>query len=1059
MRYPALLALLLGSATAIDAQGARDTVDLIVASTTDVHGRLRGWDYYTNTVDLARGLSRAATIVDSVRASAPGRVILLDAGDLLQGNPLTFVAARIDRAGTHPVIAAMNAMHYDAAAIGNHEFNYGLPTLDRAIAQARFPFLAANAYTPAGKRAYPAYRIVERAGVRVGIVGATTPGSVLWDRDNLRGRIVLHDIVPDIKKAVAEVKAKGVSVVIVTVHSGLNEEASYDTVETKLPSENVAARLAHEVDGIDLIVYGHSHRQMADTIIGRTLLTQPKNWATSVSVAHLGVVRDGGTWRVGSRRASLVLAVGHAESPLILAAVERKHARAVAYVSQSIGRTPVAWRSDSARVTDTPITDFVLETMRAAAHTDLAASAAFDIGAKIDSGAITVAELAKLYPYDNTLIGVRITGRQLRDYLEFSARYFGTYGTAEPPTDPKVPGFNFDMIAGADYTMDVSKPIGSRITSLTFKGRSVRDDDRFTLAVNNYRASGGGGFAMLRGAPVMFDKQLDIRQLLIDEVRKRAVLRPEDFFHRNWTFLPAAAVARAYTAAAGGDRAFGNVPSPQPQTTAPAGSKATHIRVIATNDFHGALDSRTDSRGVRRGGAAALATVLEREEAKCSGDCAWLLVDAGDEFQGTPASNLAYGRPVVEIFNALGVAAAALGNHEFDWGIDTLRARMQEQHYSMMAANVRSVDGSPLPWLSTDTIVTRGGVRIGLIGIALPSTPSQTKPSNVRSLQFLEPAPAVDEHARALRQRGAELVIVLAHLGAFCDQSGRSACNGAIIELAQRVTEHVDAIVSGHTHSLVESVVKGIPIVQARLSGNAIGVVDIPVGPAPSSAATIDVVNVLTDSETPHPHIDSIVKRAMAAVASLVDRPVAMIGAAMPKTGEQYALGNVIADGVREAAHSDVGIMNNGGIRAGMAAGPATYGTAFEVLPLDNHLVTLTVTGAQLRRYLESSVKQLRDGQPRIHVSGVRVTLDTLADPMHRIVELTTANGAPVIDAKTYTVALNDFMTETEPGLTLAGSASRALVIEPTLLEAFIDYLKSRAQPVQPPVDVRVRVK
>ncbi|MDQ6828203.1 MAG: 5'-nucleotidase C-terminal domain-containing protein [Gemmatimonadota bacterium] len=1058
MRYQALLALVLGSAASAAAQGARDSIDLVVASTTDVHGRVRGWDYYTNSADPARGLTRAATIVDSVRASALGRVILIDAGDLLQGNPLTFVAARIDRSGTHPVIASMNAMKYDAAAIGNHEFNYGLPTLDRAIAQATFPFLAANAYTPAGKRAYPAYRIVERMGVHVGIVGATTPGSMLWDRDNLRGHVMLRDIVPDVRKAVAEVKAKGADVVVVTVHSGLNEASSYDTVETRLPSENVAARLAHEVDGIDLIVYGHSHRQMADTVIGRTLLTQPKNWATSVSVAHLGLLRDGGKWRVVSRRATLVPAAGHAESPAILAATEQKHTRTIAYVGQAIGRTAVAWRSDSARVTDTPIMDFVLETMRETAHTDLAASAAFDIGAKIDSGAITVAELAKLYPYDNTLVGVRITGRQLRDYLEFSARYFGTYGTAEPATDPKVPGFNFDMIAGADYTMDVSRPIGSRITSLTFKGRPVRDDDHFTLALNNYRASGGGGFAMLRGAPVMFDKQLDIRQLLIDEVRKRGVIRPEDFFHRNWTFAPPAAVARAYTAAAGGDHAFGNVPSPPPQTAAPAGRKATHIRLVAINDFHGALDSRTDTRGVRRGGAAALASVLEREEAKCTGECAWLLVDGGDEFQGTPASNLAFGRPVVEVFNILGVAAAALGNHEFDWGIDTLRARMREERYSMMGANVRSVDGSPLPWLSQDTIVERGGVKIGLVGIALPSTPRETKPSNVRTLQFLEPAPVADEHARSLRQRGAELVVVLAHLGAFCDQSGRNACNGAIIDLAQHVTEHIDAIVSGHTHSLVESVVKGIPIVQARLGGTAVGVIDIPVVPSSARPGTIDVINVLTDSETPQPRVDSIVKRALSAVALLVNRPVATIAAAMPKSGEQYALGNLIADAVREAAHSDVGIMNNGGIRAAMVAGPATYGTAFEVVPLDNHLVRLTVTGAQLRSYLESNVKQLRNGQPRIHVSGLSIKLDTTVTT-NRVVGLATTAGAAIDDAKSYTVTINDFMTETEPGLTLARTASSSSILEPTLLESFIDYLKSRPQPVQPPADARITVK
>src|ERR1700704_2367873 len=178
---------------------AASTIDLVVAATTDVHGRLRGWNYESNRPDTLRGLTRAATIVDSVRRSAPGRVILLDAGDLLQGNSLTYVAARIAPEAPHPVMAAMSAMQYDAAAVGNHEFNYGLPFFERALAQATFPFLAANAYRPDGTRAFRSWVMVERGGARIAIVGATTPGSLVWDRDNLAGRLIIRDIVPAVR--------------------------------------------------------------------------------------------------------------------------------------------------------------------------------------------------------------------------------------------------------------------------------------------------------------------------------------------------------------------------------------------------------------------------------------------------------------------------------------------------------------------------------------------------------------------------------------------------------------------------------------------------------------------------------------------------------------------------------------------------------------------------------------------------------------------------------------------------------------------------------------------
>ncbi|HKC80909.1 MAG TPA: metallophosphoesterase, partial [Gemmatimonadaceae bacterium] len=266
-----------------------EPVDLVVATTTDVHGRLRAWDYYANQAEAVRGLSRAATIVDSVRAANPGRVILLDAGDLLQGNPLAYVAARVSRDRTNPIIAAMNAMQYDATAIGNHEYNYGVPYLDSAIRQAKFPFLSANTYRiePAGIHAYKPWTIIDRAGVKVGIVGATTPGVMVWDAENIKGRLRFGDIVPAVRQAVEEVRTAGADIVLVTVHSGFNEPASYVTVTTGAPSENVAARIAAEVQGIDFLVYGHSHKEQRGTTIGQTLLVQPKNWATSVDVAHL----------------------------------------------------------------------------------------------------------------------------------------------------------------------------------------------------------------------------------------------------------------------------------------------------------------------------------------------------------------------------------------------------------------------------------------------------------------------------------------------------------------------------------------------------------------------------------------------------------------------------------------------------------------------------------------------------------------------------------------------------------------------------------------------------
>jgi 2',3'-cyclic-nucleotide 2'-phosphodiesterase (5'-nucleotidase family) len=216
----------------------------------------------------------------------------------------------------------------------------------------------------------------------------------------------------------------------------------------------------------------------------------------------------------------------------------------VQYATTPIGTTPVSWRADSARVVDTPLMDFILDVERRASGAQLASTAAFSLDATLAAGPITVGRVAALYPYDNTLRAVRITGAQLRAYLEQSARYFRRNADGTVDVDPVIPGFNYDMVSGVDYIIDVSRPVGERITQLLFDGRPVAASDTFTMALNNYRQTGGGGFAMLRDAPVVYDKQQEIRQLLIDEVRRKGTLLPADYFHPNWRIVPATAIGR-----------------------------------------------------------------------------------------------------------------------------------------------------------------------------------------------------------------------------------------------------------------------------------------------------------------------------------------------------------------------------------------------------------------------------------------------------------------------------------------------------------------------------------
>jgi 2',3'-cyclic-nucleotide 2'-phosphodiesterase (5'-nucleotidase family) len=490
---------------------------------------------------------------------------------------------------------------------------------------------------------------------------------------------------------------------------------------------------------------------------------------------------------------------------------------------------------------------------------------------------------------------------------------------------------------------------------------------------------------------------------------------------------------------------------PLVQPAYPRGTK--FLRIIATNDFHGALEPRPDASGVKRGGAAYVATALNRARSECLPGCETILLDAGDLSQGTLASNLSYGRPVIEYYNRMGYAASALGNHEFDWGVDTLRARMRQATFGIFGANVRDTAGRDVKWIPNDTIVTRGRIKVGIIGVSTVATPTTTRAANVVGLRFDDPAPIVDSIGKVLRRRGANFVVVIAHAGAGCGRDGTGACNGEIIDLARKLKTKVDAIVSGHTHTLVNTEVNGIPIVQARSSGRAIDILDLPIGPDVGRAVRHEVRELAVDTIKPFPPVAAIVRRAVARVAPLVNRHVTTIPTTLARQGPQYPLGNLIADSQRWAGKGDVAIMNNGGIRTELRAGEATYGSLFEIQPFGNNLYSLTMTGEQLRGLLEEMLKK---NPVDDHVSGLTIKYDPSRPTGSRIVSATMADGTPLSDTREYSVIVNDFLATGGEGYNAGGRASASRPLNIVDLDALIGYLRTLPAPITAPTEIRI---
>lgn len=551
---PALAALLAACAAAPPAQQAPALATaegrLVLMGTTDLHGWVLPYDYYTGE-RTNNGLAALVPLIDSVRAANPQRTVLVESGDLLQGNAMDFVHRDLLAREQHPLVHAMNLVGYDAAAIGNHEFNYGIGHLEQAAAGATFPFISANIFQAGTtQRAYPAYTLVERTiggrTVRIGIAAVTPPGVMIWDRDNVQGRLDFRDIVTSMRPVVAEMRERGADIVMVAAHSGL-EGSSYDTAATGVPTENASSAMAREIRGIDVIFMGHTHREVADTTINGVLVQQAKNWGTSLAVAELDLRHDGGRWTIASKRGRILRPAPGSTSPRLEAELAQAHERTLAYVAQVIGTSSEAWTSATARTRDTPILDLINDVQMRVTGADLSSTAAFSLTSRIPEGPVTVADVAGLYVYDNTLKAVRISGAQLRAYLEKSAEYYlpCPASACETLTNPSVAGYNYDVVSGVDYTLDLTRPVGSRVVRLERNGRAVADADSFTLALNNYRASGSGGFSMLIGAPVVYDRGEGIRELLIEDIRRRGTLRPADVFRRNWEIVPAALAERA----------------------------------------------------------------------------------------------------------------------------------------------------------------------------------------------------------------------------------------------------------------------------------------------------------------------------------------------------------------------------------------------------------------------------------------------------------------------------------------------------------------------------------
>lgn len=580
----------------------QETVNLRLMETSDIHVNLVNYDYYKDAPTDEYGLIKTANLIKKARAETTN-AMLFDNGDLIQGNPLGDYVANVDplqEGEIHPVYQVMNQMNYDAANIGNHEFNYGLDFLSKSLSGANFPYVNANVYVDDGdtnpandQNKFTPYKMLEKQvtdndgdthTINVGVIGFVPPQVMQWDKENLKGNVITKGIVETANKFIPQMQEDGADVVVAIAHSGIG------TVTQDGMEENATYDLT-KIDGIDAILFGHSHgvfpsEDYADIegvnidkgTINGVPAVMPGYWGSHVGIIDLQLKKMGDSWEITDGESQTRGIIDENGNPTVEAnqalfeEIKNEHQATLEYIRGPVGETTAPINSYFAQVQDDPSVQIVsnaqtwyIENYIQGTEYDglpvLSAAAPFKAGTRgdpgyytdIPAGTIAIKNVADLYLYPNTLRAVLVKGDELREWLEMSA---GQFNQIDPNTTEEQElvnmnyrSYNFDIIDGVEYQVDVTQPArynaggelinadAHRVVNLTYQGEKVGPDQKFVVATNNYRAGGGGNFPGFAGdIETIVSSPDENRQAIIDYIRETGVINPSA--DMNWTFAP-----------------------------------------------------------------------------------------------------------------------------------------------------------------------------------------------------------------------------------------------------------------------------------------------------------------------------------------------------------------------------------------------------------------------------------------------------------------------------------------------------------------------------------------
>ncbi|WP_428912174.1 bifunctional metallophosphatase/5'-nucleotidase [Niallia sp. Krafla_26] len=519
------------------------TFKLVLLETSDIHGNILPLLYGTNK-KAELGLAKVATLIKQERKRNE-HTITIDNGDLIQGTPLTYHYARFQRSQPNPMVAILNDLHYDAGVFGNHEFNYGLEMLNQAVKESRYPWLSANIVNSKTGEPYFGKPYLVKSfpgGPRIGILGLTTKYIPHWEKEeHIRG-LRFEDVIVTAKKWVRFLKEEeNVDLVVVSYHGGFERDLDTSEPTETLTGENQGYELCMEVEGIDILLTGHQHRQIAGKTINGVLVVQPGCHGLTLGKVTVEFQKSQNGFHVVKKDSELLSVDGIEPDSSVLASIQSYEDEVQKWLDQLIGKIKgdmTVTDPLEIRLKDSALMEFINKVQMHAAGVHVSNTALFDNHSRGIPVDVTMRNVVANYIYPNTLVVLKVTGQIVKDALERSASYFElsddgtTVVVSKTFTTPKPQHYNYDMWEGIQYELDIRKPIGERVTRLEYNGAKLLPHQELEVVMNNYRAGGGGNYMMYKDCPVVKDIPIDVSELIANYILEHEII--EATVNHNW---------------------------------------------------------------------------------------------------------------------------------------------------------------------------------------------------------------------------------------------------------------------------------------------------------------------------------------------------------------------------------------------------------------------------------------------------------------------------------------------------------------------------------------------